>query len=188
MARILVLHSSIDGHTRRIAQRIGAVLASEGHIATLRSADAPAVGSEVERCDGVIVGAAIRYGHYAPYLEGVVRDHREAIEARPNAFFSVCLTAGGPGARPKAARRYVDDLMANTGWRPGATAIFAGALQYRRYNPFTRAIIRLIMTITGGDTDTSRNYEYTDWQAVDRFAEDFVALLPAQASRLAAAA
>lgn len=187
MARILVLHSSIDGHTKRIAQRIGAVLASEGHVATLRSADAPAVGQEIVRCDGVILGAAIRYGHYSPCLEGVVREQRAAIEARPNAFFSVCLTAGGPGARPEAARRYVDDFMGKTGWRPGRTAIFAGALRYRHYNVFTRAIIRLIMTITGGDTDTSRDYEYTDWQAVDRFAEDFVALLPAQASRLAAA-
>lgn len=187
MARILVLHSSIDGHTRRIAQRIGAVLASEGHVATLRSADAPAAGDEIERCDGVILGAAIRYGHYAPYLEGVVRGHRTSIEGRPNAFFSVCLTAGGPGARPKAAQRYVNELMERTGWRPGAIAIFAGALRYRHYNPFTRALIRLIMTITGGDTDTSRDYEYTDWQAVDRFAEDFAALLPAWASRLAAA-
>ena len=186
MARILILHSSVDGHTRRIAQRIGAVLASEGHIATLRSADAPAAAIEIERCDGVIVGAAIRYGHYAACLEPLVRDHREAIGARPNAFFSVCLTAGGPGARPESARRYVEDFMGKTGWKPGATAIFAGALRYRHYNVFTRAIIRLIMTITGGDTDTSRDYEYTDWQAVDRFAEDFVALLPAQASRLAA--
>lgn len=187
MARILVLHSSIDGHTKRIAERIGAVLASEGHVATLRSADAPAVGAEIGRCDGVIFGAAIRYGHYAPYVEGMVRDHREAIEARPNAFFSVCLTAGGPGARPKAAQRYVDELMGKTGWRPGAVAIFAGALRYRHYSLFTRAMIRLIMTITGGDTDTSREYEYTDWQAVDRFAEDFVALLPVPATQLAAA-
>jgi len=187
MARILVLHSSIDGHTKRIAQRIGAVLASEGHIATLRSADAPAAAAEIEHCDGVIVGASIRYGHYAPGLEALVRGHREAIEARPNAFFSVCLTAGGPGARPKAAQRYVDDLMGTTGWKPGAIAIFAGALRYRHYNPFTRAIIRLIMTITGGDTDTSREYEYTDWQAVDRFAEDFVARLPAPAFHLLAA-
>lgn len=187
MARILVLYSSIDGHTKRIAQRIGAVLASEGHVATLRSADAPAAAAEIARSDAVILGAAIRYGHYAPGLDQRVRAYREAIEARPNAFFSVCLTAGGPGARPKAAQRYVDELMATTGWRPGGVAIFAGALRYRHYDPFTRAVIRLIMTITGGDTDTSRNFEYTDWQAVDRFAEGFAARLPAPVFHLLAA-
>ena len=26
----------------------------------------------------------------------------------------------------------------------------------------------------GGDTDTSRDYEYTEWAAVDRFAVEFV--------------
>jgi len=27
---------------------------------------------------------------------------------------------------------------------------------------------------SGGDTDTSRDYEYTDWAAVDDFAQRFV--------------
>ena len=31
-------------------------------------------------------------------------------------------------------------------------------------------MMRLIVGAAGGDTDTSRDYEYTDWQAVDRFA------------------
>jgi menaquinone-dependent protoporphyrinogen oxidase len=188
MARILILHSSIDGQTRRIAQRIGTVLASEGHIATLCSADAPAVAREIERADGVILGAAIRYGHYAPRVEGLVREGREAIEARPNAFFSVCLSAGGPGARPETAQGYVEAFLGKTGWCPGEIASFAGALLYRTYNPFIRFMMRLIVGIAGGDTDTSRDYEYTDWQAVDRFAGQFARLLPAAAPRLAAAA
>ncbi len=29
------------------------------------------------------------------------------------------------------------------------------------------------------DTDTSRDHEYTDWDAVDRFVDDCLALLPA---------
>jgi menaquinone-dependent protoporphyrinogen oxidase len=29
----------------------------------------------------------------------------------------------------------------------------------------------------GGPTDTSRDYEYTDWEAVDRFADAFAAKL-----------
>jgi menaquinone-dependent protoporphyrinogen oxidase len=28
-----------------------------------------------------------------------------------------------------------------------------------------------------GDTDTSRDYEYTDWDAVETFARDFVAFV-----------
>jgi menaquinone-dependent protoporphyrinogen oxidase len=38
-------------------------------------------------------------------------------------------------------------------------------------------MMRLIAGAAGGDTDTSRDYEYTDWEAVERFAMDFAARL-----------
>jgi menaquinone-dependent protoporphyrinogen oxidase len=34
----------------------------------------------------------------------------------------------------------------------------------------TRRLIKLISWQAGGPTDTSRDYEFTDWEAVDRFA------------------
>lgn len=34
-------------------------------------------------------------------------------------------------------------------------------------------MIRLIMKITGGETDTSKEIEYTDWQKVEFFTEQF---------------
>ena len=33
----------------------------------------------------------------------------------------------------------------------------------------------------GGDTDTSRDYDYTDWAALDRFVEEFATEIPAAA-------
>jgi menaquinone-dependent protoporphyrinogen oxidase len=33
---------------------------------------------------------------------------------------------------------------------------------------------------SGGDTDTSRDYEYTDWAALDRFLEQFAAEIPGE--------
>ena len=50
----------------------------------------------------------------------------------------------------------------------------AGALPYTRYNFLVRFVMRRISKAEGGDTDTSRDYEYTDWAAVDRFAVEFV--------------
>ncbi len=37
-------------------------------------------------------------------------------------------------------------------------------------------MIQLIMRMTGGETDTSKEVEYTDWQEVSRFTQDFLAL------------
>jgi hypothetical protein len=31
----------------------------------------------------------------------------------------------------------------------------------------------MIVGLAGGDTDTTRDYEYTDWDAVERFADAF---------------
>ena len=177
MARILVVFASIDGHTARIAERIGARFMESGHSVVLRPADA--APEKIGDCEAVIVGGAIRYGHFPGVLEKWVRMHRGGLADRPNAFFSVCLSAGGPGARPKAAQGYVDEFRARTGWQPRATASFAGALLYRKYNPLIRFMMRLIVGAAGGDTDTSRDYEYTDWQAVDRFAADFASGLEA---------
>lgn len=179
MARVLILYSSFDGQARRIAGRIGDVLARAGHLALLRSADAPAAEGEIAASDGVVVGGAIRYGHYAPSLERLVRRNAGVIASRPDAFFSVCLSAGGPGARPATAQGYVGGFLERTGWRPRHSASFAGALPYSRYNPFIRLMMRLIVGVAGGETDASRDYEYTDWPAVERFAGEYAATLAA---------
>lgn len=175
MAGILIIFATHDGQTRRIASRIGEVLTHAGHQVTMRAAGEPNARAAIEASDAVIVGAAIRYGRYQKHLEALVRENRTLLAARPNAFFSVCLTAGGPGAKPKVAGGYVHDFVERTGWLPADTAILAGALLYRKYNPFIRFMMRFIVGHAGGDTDTSRNYEYTDWGVVERFAARFAA-------------
>jgi menaquinone-dependent protoporphyrinogen oxidase len=173
--KVLVLHASFDGQTERIAERIGAVLRAEGHVALV--CPSMAFRDELPDSGAIVVGAAIRYGHHSRALERMVRAHRAAIAACPSAFFSVCLSAGGPGAKPDEARRYVDDFRRVTGWEPAQAATFAGALRYSRYNVFIRFLMRMIVGMAGGETDTSRDYEYTDWPAVERFAREFAARL-----------
>ena len=182
MASILVTYATVDGQAARIAERIGAVLRRAGHAIDVRPVAATTI-AHVAAAEGVIVGGAIRYGHYPKALEAFVRDNRDAIDSRRNGFFSVCLSAGGPGARPVTAWGYVNDFITRTGWQPQRLASFGGALLYRRYNPFIRLLMRMIVGMAGGDTDTSRDYEYTDWSAVERFAAEFeLRLRPAQAA------
>lgn len=177
MARILIAFASIDGQAERIAERIAAALVRSGHAATTMPADAPGLARALQEHDAVIVGGAIRYGHHPRYLEAAIREHFVSIAMRPNAFFSVSLSAGGPGARPATATRYVESFVERTGWQPWRTTCFAGALRYTKYNALIRIMMRLIVGAAGGDTDTSRDYEYTDWQAVERFAAQFAAQL-----------
>ena len=174
MANVLVLYASFDGQTARIADRICDGLRAAGHPATLLSAEGIGAGREIAGHDAVIIGSAIRFGHHPKYVEILVRDHLQEIRARPNAFFSVCLSAR---RSPETARKYMDDFEQGTRWYPHDRASFAGALYYRRYGPFLRFMMRIVAGFNGSETDTSRDYEYTDWQAVDRFAAQFAAAL-----------
>ena len=122
----------------------------------------------------MIVGAGVRYGSYTSVVERVVREHFAHVVQRPNAFFSVSLSGGGPGAKPAEAARYIDKFSEHTQWHPHVTASFGGALLYSRYNFFIRWLMKQIVGAAGGDTDTSRDYEYTDWARLRTDVEAFL--------------
>ena len=133
MSRILVLYHSYDDQTRRIAERIGEVLRSEGHDVAASRFDGKAAIPDVKPFDAVIVGAAIRYGHHERAFEKALKPIAPRLARRPNAFFSVCLSAGGPGHKPQAARRYVEaPLPRRVGRRKGDPPVEKDGFQETR--------------------------------------------------------
>jgi menaquinone-dependent protoporphyrinogen oxidase len=171
--RILLLYATTEGQTARIAERIAHMLREKGHSVEMLPADTAPPELDPAAYDGVMVGASIHYGHHPAYLHKLVRRHRDVLATRPCAFFSVSLSAGGPRPKLAAAQRYLDKFMRKTGWQPQLTASFAGALKYSVYGPIKRRVMIVFMTLGGGETDTSQDYEYTDWDAVERFAHSY---------------
>jgi menaquinone-dependent protoporphyrinogen oxidase len=70
-------------------------------------------------------------------------------------------------------RQIIDRFLTATGWRPAETKVVAGALLYRQYPWWKRQVMRRISAKAGGDTDTTRDYEYTDWADLSEFAKRF---------------
>ncbi len=173
MPRILLLYATMEGQTRLIAERIARTLRERGNSVELLPADTTGQELNPAAYDAVMVGASIHYGHHPASLHKLIRKHRGVLASRPCAFFSVSLSAGGPRPKPHAAQRYLDKFMRKTGWQPQLVASFAGALKYSVYGPIKRRVMIVFMTLGGGETDTSRDYEYTDWDAVDRFANTY---------------
>lgn len=66
-------------------------------------------------------------------------------------------------------RKFLD----KTPWKPTLTGVFAGALFYPRYKWIDRVMIQLIMKMTKGETDPTKEIEYTDWNKVSEFASYF---------------
>ncbi len=173
MPRILLLYASTEGQTQLIAERIAQVLRAKAHSVELLPADTDPARLDPAAYDGVLIGASIHYGHHPAFVYKLVRRHRSALAARPNAFFSVSLSAGGPRPKPYAAQRYIDKFLRRTGWQPQLIASFAGAVKYSVYGPIKRRVMIVFVGLGGGETDTSRDYEYTDWDAVERYAGEF---------------
>ena len=183
MARILIGYGSTEGQTARIAEYIAGAVQGHGHevqaLDLKRSKDL-----SLDGYDAVIVGGSIHMGKHAKYIADFVRKNRVTLEHMPSAFFSVSLAAHGDMDN---ARAYVENFEQETGWRPAQVGYLSGALLYRQYGFFKRWMMTRIVRDKPGSLslDTSRDHEYTDWDEVKRFAEDFVKrLVPDEAAKI----
>jgi menaquinone-dependent protoporphyrinogen oxidase len=183
MAAIALAYASRDGQTRRIAKRIAQTLQVRGcvvNVIDVMASPTPAV--DIARYDAAIVASSIRVGKHARPMVRFVREHRDALARVPNMFLAVSLSAHGmvdPAAgddRRARASKSVDEtfvrFIRETGWTPNVVHPVAGALLYRHYGLPIRTMMRFISAVVGASTDTSRNHEYTDWAAVDRYANE----------------
>jgi menaquinone-dependent protoporphyrinogen oxidase len=169
MSKILILYSTVDGHTRKICERLRAVLEPGGHAVTLSDLDdRPSV--DLQSFDKIVIGASIRYGKHRPNVAAFMRTHRATLQAKPSAFFSVNIVARKPNRNTPETNPYVRKLLAQIGWRPRQLGVFAGKLDYPTYGFWDRQIIRFIMLLTRGPTDPRTVTEFTDWAQVERFA------------------
>ena len=177
--KILGVYGSEYGQAERVLLHVASALEGRGHTVQVFKGDALPAGVAVEDFDAVLVSASIIMGHYQRYIRDFVRAHLGALRGRPTAFISV--SGSSPESMPEwrvAARGYVDAFVKETGWAPRWTATFSGALRYPRYGLVTRWIMKKLSAKSGGPTDTSCEYEFTDWDAVDRFATEVGEGLP----------
>ncbi len=186
MSRILIAYATGHGQTGRIVQRLAAALSREHHTPVLFDVLLGPVPA-IEGFDAVLVAAPVHYGKHHKAVVAFCAASREALMARPSAFISVSLSANRPtpGARREVAKSLAHFLAA-TAWVPRQIFPIAGALLYTKYGPFLRRVMRFFAKMAGRDTDSTRDYEYTDWGAVDSFAREFSARLPMTAPQSAA--
>jgi len=169
MSAILVLYSTVDGHTLKICESIREVVERAGHAATLaRIEDAGTI--DAARFDKIVIGASIRYGKHRPSVFEFIEANLPLLESKPNAFFTVNIVARKPEKNHPETNPYLRKFLQKTPWKPRLLEVFAGRLDYPRYRPLDRMMIRFIMRLTNGPTDPSTVVEFTDWQRVASFA------------------
>jgi menaquinone-dependent protoporphyrinogen oxidase len=171
MTKILIAYGTTEGQTARIADHLAELMRSRGLDADALNLK-PVQGVSMDGYDAVVVGGSIHMGKHQEDVVEFVRKNRADLERLPSAFFSVSLAAKGDLANAEA---YVENFVQQTGWRPSKVGLFSGALLYRQYGfPKRYMMKRIVRDKPGMSIDTSRDYVYTDWDQVKRFADDFV--------------
>ena len=170
MFKFLIIYSTTDGHTKIICERIKNFLTDGNLVDLLSLEDAKKV--DLSNFEKIIIGASIRYGKHSKELYKFINLNKNILDQKKGAFFSVNVVARKPEKNTAETNPYINKFLKISKWRPNKIKVFAGKVDYPNYNFFDKYIIKLIMFITNGPTDTSQSYEFTDWSKVDDFSEE----------------
>lgn len=184
MANIAILYATREGHTRRVAEQAAEIARTEGFVPTVRDVADIDEPFALEGFDAALIAASVHGGRHEREIVEFVRRHRAQLQAMPAAFLSVSLseTTVEDASQPDEARarsqadvqRMLEEFYASTGWRPKYAKPVAGALLYMHYGILLRFLMKRIAKQAGGPTDTSRDYEFTDWLALEGFVKEFL--------------
>ena len=170
MHGFLIIYSSKDGHTKKICQRISTFFKNQNSVKLVSLSEASKL--ELSNFDKIIIGASIRYGRHSKQLYKFISLNKSILKQKKAAFFTVNVVARKLDKNSVDTNPYIKKFIKISKWIPNKIEVFAGKVDYPSYNFFDKYIIKFIMFITKGPTDTSQSYEFTDWTKVDNFAEE----------------
>lgn len=181
--KLLIAYGTTEGHTRKIASQVADWIRERGHEVALIDTAALPGDLRVAEFDAYLLAGSVHMGKHQAQLVHFVKDNLSVLQDKPSAFVSASLSAvGGNDSLHKEAQHCIDTLLNETRWEPTMSTPVAGALLYTGYDWLKRMLMRAISKHEGGDTDTSQDYEYTDWVALRQFVDRFLARATATVS------
>jgi menaquinone-dependent protoporphyrinogen oxidase len=165
--KLLIVFGTTEGQTLKICEFLRDEALKNQHKVVLHDAGSGELFPD--GFDAVIIASSLHAQHYHDDVISYVKEHADALNKLPSNFISVSLTAAGDDAEKlKELESITANFLHDTGWQPDYVDQVAGALRYTKYNFLKKIIMRMIAQRSGGDTDTSKDHEYTDWEHVRR--------------------
>ena len=164
-AKLLILYSTVDGHTKQICEYISNKLMGSKKINISSIDDSNSI--EINEYDEIVIGASVRYGYHRKNLYEFIEINKNKLNKKKTAFFSLNLTARKPDKNSADTNPYILKFLKKVNWEPNIKEVFAGRLDYPKLDLLNKLAILFIMFITNGPKDTTKTYELTDWNKVD---------------------
>jgi menaquinone-dependent protoporphyrinogen oxidase len=174
MQKVLILFASREGQTAKIARQIREHLAQEGIAVDLVNAKDTRATAQIalEQYNLLIFGVSMHAGGLARELVRFINRNAEEIKQQHRTLFLVLLSAAtkDPQLRARTLADAQQKVQRQLNVSFDQIEMIAGALTYSKYSMPVKWLMRRIAKEAGGDTDTSKDYEYTDWSQVARYA------------------
>ena len=184
LCSVPVFFSTSEGQTRRIADRIASVFRQEG--LDSRPYDMASLAHATVDWSGVraaVAGASIHAGRHQKAAHAFVSANASHLNSVPSTFFSVSLAAASQNrTEVLKAQELAQGFPGACAWRPQAVVSLAGRLAYTRYGFITRLLMKKIARKEGAPTDTSQDYEFTNWERVEALAHALAARVRTRAA------
>uniref|UniRef100_A0A7S1THV4 Flavodoxin-like domain-containing protein n=1 Tax=Compsopogon caeruleus TaxID=31354 RepID=A0A7S1THV4_9RHOD len=191
--KIALVYSTVEGHTKKIAEHIAEHLRSKGKEVEVHNASDYRYGGFlamfgehnriVENGDGldassveaVVLCAPIHMGHYPAQFLHFIRSWKSLLQSVPTVLFTVCLSiVSHDRETAEQGKEYYKMVEHQTKFTPTAQFTIAGALKYVEYDFFKRWVMRSLAHDAGLPTNTKEDYELTDWKGLDGNVDKFV--------------
>ena len=173
MKQALIFYATREGQTEKVALALAQHLSGFGvDVAThnLKNNFDPA---QLLEADLLVFGASMHAGGLEGELLDFINSNAAVIRSQHRAFFLVLLSAATTDAALR--ERSLTDARHKVGQQLDVDfediEYIAGALAYSKYSRPVRWIMQRIARQHGEDTNTSQDYEYTDWQQVISYAD-----------------
>ncbi|MBS9777360.1 MAG: menaquinone-dependent protoporphyrinogen IX dehydrogenase [Gammaproteobacteria bacterium] len=173
MKKAAIIYDSHDGHTQQISEKLFEIIDAnevETKLFHINEFDSTTINDY----NLIAIGSPIRYGKHLPDILNFIKKNKSQLSEVTTAFYSVNLTARKPHRSTPETSNYIKKMIARLDWQPDVSEVFAGKLNYPIYRFSDKAIIRFIMWITEGPTNTATVHDYTDWQQVEKFAHKII--------------
>jgi len=173
MKQALIFYATREGQTEKVALTLAQHLADLSAAASTHNLQDTVETSDLQKADLLLFGASMHAGGLEKELISFINDQAATIVQRPHAFFLVLLSAATAdrALREKSLRDAHSKLQRQLNVEFDDMEYIAGALTYSKYSRPVRWIMQRIARQHGENTDTSRDYEYTDWAKVKTYAE-----------------
>lgn len=171
-SRLLILYSTVDGHTKYICEYISKKLINRKKLKICSLEEA--FNISLAEFDEVLIGASVRYGYHRKNLYKYILSNKDILNNKKTAFFSLNLTARKPEKNSPETNPYIVKFLKKVNWDPTIKEVFAGRLDYPNLDFLNKLAILFIMVITNGPKDISKTYELTDWNRVDKLINSII--------------